>query len=247
MAKKKYKFRASVMIITASAVAQNMLDNLPAFAKDYPDWTEERIGGFFADIEKAGARTGVRSTRDLQEATVHLRKISESAVGDCLTVKNQIERGFRKEPERQQELLQLLGFTRYWPKAHEGNQMALLDLAAAFSNNSNEAVTAELTAHGVVAHRIESIKNSTATLKLANITQESLKSETPVITEDTNIQLNEIYDTAIDICTAGKTVFRKDAVRRALFSFNRIASQLATPSKSKHGENNMQAETPVNG
>jgi hypothetical protein len=168
MAKKKYKCKASVLLITASTVAQNMLDNLPAFA---------------------------------------------------------------------QELLQLLGFTRHWPKAYVGNQMALLDLAIAFNNNSNEAVTAELTAHGVAAHRIESVKSNTAKLKLANIAQESLKSETPVITEDMNIQLNEVYDTAIDICTAGKTVFRKDAVRMALFSFTGIASRMTSPSRPKSGEN----------
>lgn len=232
---KKYKHRASVMLLAASTVAQNMLANLAFFLKDYPDWTEERITLFFTLIEEMSARLGIKNNKEQHEATLLLRKLCEAVYSDCLIVRNQIERGFRKESNRQKEILQQLGFTKYWPKAKD-NQMALLDLVVTFNNNVSQAVSTELNEHGVVAYRIESIKNSVANLTNANITQEALKGETVVITEEMNTQLNEIYETAIDICTAGKTVFRKDPVRKSLFSFTRIASQLAPSSQNKSGK-----------
>jgi hypothetical protein len=211
-----------------------METNLDAFAKDYPGWTQERLNQYYATIEKEAEKSGMKSAKALHEATARINATSKKAIDDAIVIRNQMKRGFRKEPERLLSLLQLFGFSKKrWIKARNGNQSALLSLLQTFNSNMDATLLEELKAHGVVEHRIISMRGLGRELMAANVEQEMLKSEAPVITSDQIVRLNEIYDTAIDICDAGKTVFKNIPSRKIMFSFKRLVEQQIAAEKQE--------------
>lgn len=231
MTKRKFNVSVPIMLTSATTAGKNLEANKDAFAKDYPYWTSERLSDFYKEIDSMSEKIGIKANKDQREATARVKSILADAVDDGTMVKSQMERGYRNEKARLNELLHLLGFSKNWTKAGNGNQNAMLDLLYTFDNQTNPALREELTGKQVSAQRIDSMKSAAHTLSAANVTQETLKGAAPVITAEMNIRLNEIYDTAIDICTAGKKVFRKDPVKSALFSFKKLSAQQVSPSK----------------
>jgi hypothetical protein len=227
MAKRKFQCSIPVML-TAAATAASILD---AFAEDYPQFTSEWLAAYIAKTESVKSIIGFKATEKQHEATLLLNSVQVDVIDHATVVKSQMERGFRNDQARLGELMNMLGFTKNWAKASRGVQGAIIELAHTFDNHTaNTALVKELTGARVSPNRIAKIKENAHKLSAANLTQETLKSEAPVVTAEMNIRLNEIYNTAIDICAAGKTVFRKDPVKRALFSFARLSAQQVSVS-----------------
>jgi hypothetical protein len=232
------------MLVSATAAAKNLAANNEAFGKDYSIWTEERVHNFMEEIDDVSVLIGVKPATTLRDATKRVKRIGKNVIEDATVIIKQMKRGYRKEPEKLNERMQLFGFSKCWAKAKRGGQAAQLDLVLTFTNNMNEKLKSELIEYGVAAHRIESMKSYASDLMDANVEQETLKGAAPVITSDMIKRLNEIYDTAIDICEAGKTVFSKDPARKALFSFNKLVAQQVAASKPKpsDGEDNVDTD-----
>ncbi len=230
MERRKYKTSDVKMLVVAQTIASNLQSNLPAFGADYPKWTADWIRQYLNNIEGLLNRLGVKSNEEQKAATALVRKVMAGVADDLTVVRSQIERGFRDNKTRRGELLELLGFKKSWPKARN-NQNAMLELLYTFNNHVGNLRT-ELTGAGVTAARIDAVCGYAVKLSDANVTQESLKGQSPVMTAELRMRLNTVYDTVIDICSAGKVVFRKDVERRKMFQFSSVAAHQTTPAKN---------------
>lgn len=230
--KRKFDVKPAVMLTAATAAGKNFETNMASFG-GYPHLTQEWLNRLYGGIDLMNKKIGVKANELQRASTVAIQAIQADATNTALTIKNQMERGFIKEKVRLDELMDLLGYKANWAKANKGGQNALLELLHAFNNHTDSGLYGELTAHQVAAMHIDKIKGFAQMMNEANVTQETLKSASPTLTAETNEALNDIYDKMMDICSAGKVVFSKDPVKKALFSFKRLSTQQVAPAKTK--------------
>lgn len=230
--KRKFRVKPSIMLTAATAAGKNLEANMASFG-GYPHLTQEWLDKFYGDIDLMSKKIGVKANEQQRVSTTNVRNVQVDALETALTIKNQAERGFKNDKARLDELMDLLGYKANWIKANKGNQNALIELLHTFNNHADSNLYNELTAHQVAAAHIDKMKEFAQTMNKANVAQETLKSATPVLTAGTNEALNELYDRAIDICSAGKVVFRKDTVKKALFSFEKLTVQQGASARTK--------------
>ncbi len=178
-------------------------------------------------------KLGVKANEGQRETSIIVKGIQVGAIDDLSMIRTRMESGYRNDKARLDVLMDLLRFRSYWKKAQGGNQNALLEQLFAFDNHTGSELRAELEANGVPAYRIDSVKAYADKLEAANVTQETLKGNTPGITAGMTAELNNIYDAAMDICNTGKKIFRKDQMKRELFNFTRLAAQQVSAGKTK--------------
>lgn len=230
--KRKFSVKPAVMLTAAKTVGKNLETNMDKFG-DYPHLTQEWLNGLYGDIDVMNKKIGVKANEQQHIATIAINAMEAGATKTALTIKNQMERGFKKNKARLGELIDLLGYKTNWTKANKGNQNALLELLHTFNNHADSSLYGELTAHQVAAVHIDKMKEFAQMMNEANVTQESLKSASPTLTAETNTALNDIYDKVMDICSAGKIIFRDDPVKKALFNFTKLTAQQVAPAKTK--------------
>jgi hypothetical protein len=222
----------SIVMLTATISACKNIEICQADFSAYPHMTLEWVKQLSTDATQLIKLTGIRANELQRAATANIHIIRDDIIGVALIIKNQIDRGYINEKERKSEILNLLGYRANWEKAVNSNQIALLELALTFSNHADD-LQDELVAHRVSAEQIKIMKVFADSMNDANITQEALKNTSPIATADMNASLNSVFDRLMDICSAGKIIYRKDPVKKALFSYRRLTSQQISGSSVK--------------
>ena len=240
--KRKFNYKTLPMLIAALTVADYFEQHKEAFVNEMPAWDDPYIANFQAAVELILAKYfGIKSKEDLQKQTRLVNELTVQAREDLEMVKTQIERGFRTNPHRINELMKLLGYKEFWNQASHNNQSMMIGLLLAFSNHLDAALRAELEENQVNAARLTNILSYAGQLNQANVTQESLKGSSKLDTQEAVTALNNIYDQAIDICSIAKKLFKKDKLKRELFVFSRIVKSQGM----QHTDDDAETETPA--
>lgn len=220
MAKRKYPSKTLVMLMAASTVRENFVNEKEIFIEESSLYDDPYADEFKTKIDQAlSDYFGINSNEQLKATTRIVTDFEKNTRSELAKVKTQVERGYREEPARKDYVLDKLGYKEFWKKAE--NQTDLISLAIAFANNMDEELSADMAAHKVSAARINAIVDSAAELKQSNITQEMLKGSSQVETEQAVNLFNSIYDQTIDICKVGRQLF-KSRVKKDLFNFAKI-------------------------
>lgn len=220
---KSYGSSAIVMLVAAGTVCENVREFMETFTTERPEIKEEFIDAFENDINDALKKYfGINSHTQVKAATQVVKKIAKIAVDDLGLFHVQLVGDFKNEKERRDFILSQLGFTKFWKKAQNKNQTALIELLLTLKNNLTTELRTEITAKGLNPTRITAVLAHAETLKQANITQESLKGVAKVQTASSNAAFNAIYDKAINLCSLGKKLFKNDKTKKAMFSFRAL-------------------------
>jgi hypothetical protein len=221
MAKSNYK--ALPVLIAALTVCENFSANSAALIAEQPQWDDPYIGNFKKLVEKyLSDYFGISTKQELKQATSLVTSIQSQAKEELTMIRTQIVRNFKDNPSRKNALLGLLGYTAHWQKASNKNQTELIGMLYSFVNNLTPALRTELEGKNVNAARLTKVVTIKQTLSDANVTQETLKGTSKLLTAEAVEALNNIYDQAINICEIGKRLFRNDPARRQLFVFSKL-------------------------
>jgi hypothetical protein len=236
--KQKYHFKTLPMLMASLTVGENFVNLKNDFVTEKPKFADPFITNFEANIEKILKEYfGISSKEQLKEATRLVKELQTKAVDDLGMIKTQIERGFRKNKERCDVLLEKCGYTEYWKKASKNNQTMVIGQVTKFANNIDETLQAEMVKNGVNESRITAILDYSKQLKDANVSQETLKGTSKINTEKAVTQFNEVYDQSIDICLEAQRLFKRDNVKKSLFVFSKLVKIQGITSSSKQDNN----------
>ncbi len=223
----KRKFRCSdlAMLTVAGTLADTFEQEKAVFVAESPYYDDPYLPNFKAAIETILSSVyGINPKNNLKEATRKVVQLTLDAKEDLQLVREQLVRGFRKEPEQRAELLQRYGFRAYWDRACRGQQEAMIGLLFTFRNNLKAEDRALMEARGVSPSRIDRILAAATLLKEANTGQEGHKFTSKENTKDVVVQLNEIFDRTMDICFLGQRLFKDYPAKKEMFTFSKLLS-----------------------
>lgn len=223
---RNYRNKALLVLIACLTVCENFTANQAELIAEQPEWKDPFIANYKKTVETFLKNNfGISSKTELKEATRLVISMQNHALDDLSMIKTQIQRNFRQDPIRKEVLLDLLGFKKFWVKANRKVQNELIGLVYAFVNNLSPELRTEIESKNVNKGRIDKVVGYHQTFAAANVTQETLKGSSKLDTEASVKALNEIYDTATDICQIGQKLFKADKTRRDLFVFSKIIDQ----------------------
>ena len=230
---RKYKGKDVDMLIASATIIENAMANKSFLQTKRSNWTDD----FFINIQSAinsalEGYLGVDSAKEMRQATKVLQSIQKQSLKDLAEVKTQINEDFKKDASRKTEILTLLGFNAYHKEAQKGDQEALIQLLYSFKNNLTTALKQEIIDKGTAAVILDQIVTYAATLKTADINQETFKGTRKEITTASVTLFNEIYDQVISIGKIASKFYKEEPVKKDLFSFTKINKTLSAQKTS---------------
>ncbi len=220
------------MLMAAKTIAEAFKANINDLSAIRTDWTaqyaDELIVRIDTGIEKS---LGVDSKKKLRDATAALAAIIMPARRDLSFFKTQIDDDFKKEPIRRDEIIKTLGFSRFLKDVQNKGQEAIIQLLYMFKTNMTGDLKLEITSKGMNPALIDKIIDYAATIKQANVAQETNKGATREISKEVRDAFNTIYDEIIGICKKASKYYQDEPLKKELFTFRRIIGNLGMAHK----------------
>jgi len=234
MAKNRnYSYKDVDMLTATQIVAENFRTNITELSTVRSDWTEayatDLVGRINQTIE---THLGIDAKKDLRDATSGLTGIQAAAKRDLSFFKTQIDDDFKSTPSVRDEMLNMLGFSKYLKNVQKGNQEALVQLLYAFKKNMTDSLRNQIIEKGLSATLIDKIIGYAASFNDANTSQEGLKQSTKEISKEVVDVFNGIYDEIIGICKKVSNYYQYDAVKKEQFTFSKVISNLGSARKA---------------
>ena len=179
-----------------------------------------------ARVGKALDLLGVNTKIEQTATTRQLVSLQSKILADLATFRIQLQVDFEDKPEKLEEILQQLGFTRYYNQARDEQQEAVIQLLSAFKQNMNPELRQEIEDAGIDGEIIDGLMAMRDQINDLNVQQEALKSST---TKDTAVnvdELNAIYKQVIGICKIAPRLLVDVPNAGEDFSFTRILNRL---------------------
>ncbi len=235
--KRIYGCKDEVMLTVLSVILDNAADDVAILIKRNPNWTMAFIVALKARVNDAFINVlGIDPLSNQRDATDVVLEIQDEVLSLLRSFKLFLNPVFGENIDRKEEVLNKLGFTKFFPKANKKNIPALVELLYQFQRSMMDAdLKAEITASKDIS--VDDITNITKIaddLKQKNVTQKSLQSSVPAVTADGILTLNKLY-TAVNTNFAKLVVnfFKMEKPARAnAYRFN-VIKKLIQPVKTK--------------
>ncbi len=183
-------------------------------------WTSDYITALGTKIDDAIVNyLGLDKKKTLREATSRLASLQDPAMRDLSFIKTQIEVDFGKEAK---EILKNLGFDKHLRDVQKCNQEALIQLLYAFKKELSDELKTQITEKGTNPALIDRNVAYTEQLKDANVSQESLKETTKVISEEAVQVFNSIYKEIVGICKIASSFYQYEPLKKEQFTFSEV-------------------------
>lgn len=229
---RNYNCKDVDMLMASRTIAENFRANIDVLSTVRTDWTVQYADNLMTRIASAMEKNlGIDSKKNLRIASAALAEIQIPARRDVSFFKTQIDDDFKAKPQKRDELLKNLGFAKHLRNVQKGDQEALIQLLNTFRVNMNETVRKEITEKGLNNALIDNIIGYASSFEKANITQESFKSSTKIITQDVRDSFNAIYDEIIGICKKASSYYNYEPLKAEQFQFQKVLRNLGTPKK----------------
>jgi len=224
--KRKYNHSDIVMLTSSSTIVENAITHKTFLVSKRATWADPFLPNLKTRIDTlVQTYIGVDSAKSLRTSTQALLSVQTTALEKLSFFKVQIEEDFKKVPVRKTEILNLLGFNDFYQDASKNkSQDAIINLLYQFKKNMDATLKTEITAKGTAATSIDEIIAFADTLKNANVTQETYKSNRPAITEQAIIAFNDLYDDIISIGRISSRAYTKDKAIKESFSYSKLAA-----------------------
>lgn len=215
------------LLVSASTIVESAINNKSFLQTKRSNWADP----FFDDLKlriDAATQTflGVDSAKELRGATQALLTIQKQATKDLALCKVQIEEDFKIDKTRRAEILKQLGFTDFLKKVQLGDQEGLIQLLYQFKTNLTPSLKEEIVAKGMAKATLDAIIGYADNLKMANVSQESLKGLRKTITAAGIKEFNEIYSQVMSICKIASKFYLDNPPVKEQFSFAKVSKTL---------------------
>ncbi len=219
------------MLTTCATIVEHAIDNKVFLQSKRSTWEDPFFEELEARINSAfSTYLGIDNAKEMRAATKIVLAVQAVALNLLAEFKVQVREDFKADPDRRDEILNVLGITTHHDDAQNGDQEALIELLMKFKLNMTPALETEITDKGMAPATIASIVAQADILNNANITQETLKGSRPEITAEAITEFNAIYSEVISIAKIAHNFFKGDEHKQDLFSYAKVLSNLnSTP------------------
>jgi hypothetical protein len=229
----KRTYRASdVNLLTACAtIIESAITNVVAITANRPLWDLPFFNTLKTRIENAFPNfLGVDNAADMRAKTQIVNTVMDGAEKDLTTFSTQVNRDFRTDKVRLNEIRTLLGFTAHYKDAKGEDQESMIELLYKFGQNMTPALQTEIVNKGVNPVLITNITGYATTLNNANISQEAAKAMRGIISDAAVKEFNEIHGITVDVGVICQDIFKANSSLKKQFSFNHVVGLLDSPS-----------------
>jgi len=228
MAIRNYSYKDVVMLMAAKTILQSLRTNLGELSAVRTNWNEAYVTAFILRIDTAIENfLGLDKKQGQREATALLKQIMAPAMRDLGLIKTQVEVDFGSSAV---ETLKTLGLHK---NLHKLDQETLIEALYAFKKGMTESIRNTMTQCGTNPVLIESIIGYANQLQEANLSQESMKTESQNISQEALIAFNTIYDEVIGIGKIASKYFKDDKLKKDQFTFKKVVKQMGVAEKQE--------------
>lgn len=229
MAERIYKVKDVDMLLASKTIVETLNQNLDELSVARSTWNQEYVDHLATKIDDAIENyLGMDKKKELRETTSNLASIQAPAQRDLSFIKTQIEVDFDKKAK---EILKVLGFDKSLRAVQRGDQEALIELLYSFKKGLTDSLKTEITAKGTNPLLIDRIIDYADQLKQLNVSQESLKESTKVLSEEAVKAFNDIYNEVIGICKIAYNFYQYDPIKKEQFTFSKTVSNMNAAKK----------------
>lgn len=234
MTEKRIYTGKDVEMLTASQIAaENFSNHLNELSELRTDWTEEYATGLKTRIGNSLENLiGTDSKKSLRAATISVHEIIVPAKKKISFLKTQIDEDFRSIPEKRDTILKDLGFTKHLRNVQKGNQEAVVQFLYTFKTNLTPELRTDLLTKGISPGLLDSLTEYAMVVNQANVAQETNKGATKEVTSEMISAYNAIYTEVVGMCKKVANYYNDDPVKKQLFVYSKILSNLGTTRKA---------------
>jgi len=227
---RNYNFKDVDMLLASKTIIETLKLNLADLAMARGTWTEEYVNSLSTKIDFAIEKyLGLDKKKELRDTTSQLAAIQAPAMRDLAFIKTQIVVDFGSDSK---EIIKSLGFDKSLRAVQKGDQQALIELLYSFKKGLTDALKTQLIAKGTNSALIDRIIAYADQLKQTNVTQETLKETTKVISEEGLVAFNEIYNEVIGICKIASNFLIFDPLKKEQFTFTKVIKNMGVAKKA---------------
>jgi len=233
MAKNRnYNFKDVDMLLASKTIVGSLNANLADLSMVRTNWTQVYVDQLSIKIDDSIENyLGLDKKKELRDATANLSSIQTPAIRDLSFLKTQIEVDFENEKHKKKNILKTLGFDKNLRKARLSDQEALIELLYAFKKGMKESLKNDIVEKGTNPELIDRIISYAGQLKQANVSQETKKETTKAVSEEATKAFNSIYDELIGICKIASSFYQYDPLKKKLFTFGKVISNMNATRK----------------
>jgi hypothetical protein len=220
-------------VIALKVVSINFTDQITELSTVQTTWTPAYATDLGKRVDTVSETyLGVRTRDELFRATTVLNQLITPAKDDLETVKLNIKINFVSDKNKQLELQSKLGFNT-GVTIGKMTHSELVALLLTFKRELTPALLAELTAKGLHADVPNRIIAAAPLINDANSTQEKLKISTKEANDTIIREINKLYTEIIGICKLAADHYKRDAVKKEMFTFSKILHNLGETKETK--------------
>ena len=229
MTPRKYNYKDVEMLLASKTISTSLSENLADLSMARTTWTSVYVTALATRIDDAIENyLGLDKKKTLREATLRLASLQIPAMRDLSFIKTQIDVDFGKEAK---EMLKNLGFDKHLRDVQKGDQEALIQLLYAFKKGLTDELKTQITEKGTNPVLIDRIIAYADQLKEANVSQESLKETTKVISEEAVLVFNNIYEEIVGICKIASSFYQYEPLKKEQFTFSKVIANMNAARK----------------
>lgn len=210
------------MAIACKVISTNFSDNIELLAKARTNWDTAYAAALAARVDAVSATyLGVKTRDELFSATSALSALIEPAREQLTSIKTQLSVDFKNEEAKRNKILSKLGFSGK-TVITSLTQSELIALLLTFKRNLTPDLITEITAKGMPAALLQGVADLADPLDKANTAQEKLKGTVKEASDNVITELNALYTEIIGICKIASNHFKKEPVKKEMFTFAKI-------------------------
>ncbi|MCG8410958.1 MAG: hypothetical protein MI739_06720 [Bacteroidales bacterium] len=220
------------MLLASKTIIESLRSNLSELSLVRSNWTEEYVKSTATKIDNTiETYLGLDTKKELRNASANLSAIQTPAIRDLSFLKKQLEVDFAAEKPKLKEMIKNLGFEKNFRKVQNSDQEGLIELLYAFKKGMTEELKTEIVAKGTNPQLIDSIIGYADQMSQANVSQETKKETSKAVTQEARISFNQIYTEIIGVCKIASSFYQYDALKKELFTFGKVLSNMNAPRK----------------
>lgn len=221
------------MLMASRTISTSLLANQAELVLKRSSWTAAYAGNLSARIDQTIENyLGLDKKKEQRDATAFLNSISKTALHNLLLIKTQIEVDFNSEAAG---ILKILGYPKKLKVFQGGHQEEMIELLYAFKKGMTPDLKDRITSKGTNPELIDTLTGYATEMQQANITQESLKQTSQLVSDEALTAFNKIYEEIIGICKIASGFYSEEPLKKDLFTFSRVVDAMGArpPGKSE--------------
>lgn len=235
-----YPCKTVEMLLATLIIVKSFREDIDVFEAmrsiwnlDFADALESRADNALTNL------VGVNHRTRLRESTDRVMDVKKKAKRALYIFKIHVMDDFDKVEAA--EILNQLGYNRYYDDAQNDNQESLMNLLNGFRIAMNDGLREKITGVGITPGYIDTIIGFGPEFQQANIEQEKMKNYWNEPSREASREYQSIYKEIIRICKVGAALFNDDPEKRDRYIFSRVVAKVSSGRTGQETEPDVEA------